>query len=103
MAPLRLPLQDWLRRLETLSAGEINLGLERVAEVLGRMTFEAPARVILVGGTNGKGSSVEMLRALLSGDNVRPQEDQHQRHGDQRHSPRSCHPHAEILPYSAQP
>lgn len=70
MAPLRLPLQDWLRRLETLSAGEINLGLERVAEVLGRMTFEAPARVILVGGTNGKGSSVEMLRALLSGDNV---------------------------------
>ena len=70
MAPLRLPLADWLRRLETLSPSEINLGLERVAEVLGRMALEPPARIILVGGTNGKGSSVEMLRALLSGDNV---------------------------------
>jgi len=70
MAPHRLPLPDWLRRLETLSPSEINLGLERVAEVLGRMALEPPARIILVGGTNGKGSSVEMLRALLSGDNV---------------------------------
>lgn len=70
MPPLRLPLPDWLRRLETLSPNEIDLGLERVAEVLGRMTLEPPSRIILVGGTNGKGSSVEMLRALLSGDNV---------------------------------
>ncbi len=70
MPPLRLPLPDWLRRLETLSPNKIDLGLERVAEVLGRMTLEPPSRIILVGGTNGKGSSVEMLRALLSGDNV---------------------------------
>ena len=66
MSPARLPLSDWLRRLETLSPREIDLGLERVAEVLGRLALEPPARVILVGGTNGKGSSVEMLRALLS-------------------------------------
>jgi dihydrofolate synthase/folylpolyglutamate synthase len=70
MALLRLPLPDWLRRLETLSPSEINLGLERVAEVVGRMALEPPARIIVVGGTNGKGSSVEMLRVLLSGDNV---------------------------------
>ncbi len=66
MSPAGLPLPDWLRRLETLSPKEIDLGLERVAEVLGRLALEPPARVILVGGTNGKGSSVEMLRALLS-------------------------------------
>jgi len=65
-----LSLPEWLRRLETLSPKEIDLGLERVAEVLERMTLERPARVILVGGTNGKGSSVEMLRALLAGDGV---------------------------------
>ncbi len=70
MPPPRLPLPDWLRRLETLSPNEIDLGLERVAEVLGRMALEPPARTIIVGGTNGKGSSVEMLRALLSGDDV---------------------------------
>ena len=67
MSPAGLPLPDWLRRLETLSPREIDLGLERVAEVLGRMALPPSARTILVGGTNGKGSSVEMLRALLSG------------------------------------
>lgn len=66
MSSPRLSLPDWLRRLETLSPKEIDLGLERVAEVLGRMSLEPPARIVLVGGTNGKGSSVEMLRALLS-------------------------------------
>jgi dihydrofolate synthase/folylpolyglutamate synthase len=66
MSTAGLPLPDWLRRLETLSPREIDLGLERVAEVLGRLALPPPARVILVGGTNGKGSSVEMLRGLLS-------------------------------------
>jgi dihydrofolate synthase/folylpolyglutamate synthase len=70
MSPAGLPLPVWLRRLETLSTREIDLGLERVAEVLGRMALEPPVRTILVGGTNGKGSSVEMLRALLSGTGV---------------------------------
>ena len=67
MLPPGSPLPDWLRRLETLSPREIDLGLERVAAVLGRMAIDMPARTILVGGTNGKGSSVEMLRALLTG------------------------------------
>ena len=70
MLPTGSPLPDWLRRLETLSPREIDLGLERVAEVLGRMALTMPARTILVGGTNGKGSSVEMLRALLAGSGV---------------------------------
>lgn len=70
MLPTGSPLSDWLRRLETLSPTEIDLGLERVAGVLSRMAPGMPTQTIVVGGTNGKGSSVEMLRALLAGTGV---------------------------------
>jgi len=66
MSKAGLPLTDWLRRLETLSPREIELGLDRVLEVSGRMGLDRPSRVIHVAGTNGKGSSVAMLRSLLS-------------------------------------
>jgi len=58
-------LPDWLSWLETLSPREIDLGLERVLEVLGRLELEEPARVFHVAGTNGKGSCAAMLEALL--------------------------------------
>ena len=58
-------LNDWLARLETLSPHEIDLGLDRVSEVLSRMALDHPGRVIHVAGTNGKGSSVVMLRSML--------------------------------------
>ena len=60
-------LDDWLAWLETLSPHEIDLGLERVLEVLGRLDLEKPATVIHVAGTNGKGSCAAMLEALLRG------------------------------------
>jgi len=66
MSKAGLPLTDWLRRLETFSSHEIELGLDRVLAVLERMAPRRPARVIHVGGTNGKGSSVAMLGSLLS-------------------------------------
>lgn len=66
MTKAGLPLTDWLRRLETLSPREIELGLDRVLEVSGRMALDRPSRVIHVAGTNGKGSSVAMLQSLLS-------------------------------------
>ena len=58
-------LNDWLGWLETLSPTEIDLGLDRVEEVLGRLQPARPGRVIHVAGTNGKGSSVAMLEALF--------------------------------------
>ena len=58
-------LNDWLARLETLSPHEIELGLDRVSEVLSHMALDCPGRVIHVAGTNGKGSSVTMLRSIL--------------------------------------
>jgi len=63
-----LSLADWLVWLESLSPREIVLGLERVHAVLGRLALPRPVRVIHVAGTNGKGSSVAMLEALLRAD-----------------------------------
>lgn len=58
-------LKDWLARLETLSPRAIDLGLERVVSVLGRLALDIRCPLIHVAGTNGKGSSVAMLDALL--------------------------------------
>jgi dihydrofolate synthase/folylpolyglutamate synthase len=60
-----LPLADWLTRLESLSAHEIDMGLERVEQVLQRLDLEIPDTVFHIAGTNGKGSCVAMLEALL--------------------------------------
>ncbi|WP_091385934.1 bifunctional tetrahydrofolate synthase/dihydrofolate synthase [Microbulbifer marinus] len=59
-------LQDWLARLERLHPTEIELGLERVAAVARVLDVEKPApTVITVAGTNGKGSCVATMEALL--------------------------------------
>ena len=59
-------LDDWLRWQETLHPQAIELGLERVRTVLRRLQPKAPPfTVITVGGTNGKGSCVAFLDAML--------------------------------------
>ncbi len=59
-------LDDWLRWQETLHPRAIDLGLERARSVLGRLQSQPPApTVITVGGTNGKGSCVALLEAML--------------------------------------
>jgi dihydrofolate synthase/folylpolyglutamate synthase len=65
MLPAGAPLSAWLSRLETLSPVEIDLGLERVRAVLDRLDVHTPEHVLLIAGTNGKGSSVAMADALL--------------------------------------
>ncbi len=55
-------LSDWLAWLEELHPTEIDLGLDRVSEVARRLNLTpAVMPVILVGGTNGKGSTVKLL------------------------------------------
>ena len=71
MNDVSTPLSDWLARLETLSAKEIDLGLERVERVLNRLALPPPQRVFHVAGTNGKGSSVAMLESLLQNTDIR--------------------------------
>lgn len=59
-------LADWLAYQETLHPKAIDLGLERVRAVLGRLELPAsPALTISVAGTNGKGSSIAMLDSIL--------------------------------------
>jgi dihydrofolate synthase / folylpolyglutamate synthase len=59
-------LADWLERQESVHARSIDLGLERVAEVAERLGVRQPRyRVITVGGTNGKGSTVAHLESIL--------------------------------------
>ncbi|WP_295800282.1 bifunctional tetrahydrofolate synthase/dihydrofolate synthase [uncultured Microbulbifer sp.] len=59
-------LQSWLARLEQLHPTEIELGLERVSAVARQLDVTDPARrVITVAGTNGKGSCVRTMEALL--------------------------------------
>ena len=67
-ARLRLgSLDAWLEWQQTLHPRAMDLGLERVSRVLGRTGWRAPdVPVLTVGGTNGKGSCVAMIAALLA-------------------------------------
>ena len=58
-------LTDWLAFIERQHPKAIALGLERVRDVLGRMAVAPRCPVIVVGGTNGKGSTCAMLESVL--------------------------------------
>ena len=60
-------LEDWLTYLESVHPTEIDLGLDRVLVVFRRLFRRNPcARILTVGGTNGKGSTVVALESLLA-------------------------------------
>jgi len=59
-------LEDWLCWQQSLHPHTIELGLERVSVVARRLGIQDPRhKVITVAGTNGKGSCVAMLEAIL--------------------------------------
>ncbi|MDO9052861.1 MAG: bifunctional tetrahydrofolate synthase/dihydrofolate synthase [Gallionella sp.] len=60
-----ITLTDWLTYLESLHPKTIALGLTRVAEVKQRLHLDADFPLIVVGGTNGKGSVCAMLESIL--------------------------------------
>ncbi len=65
-------LAEWLAYQEQVHPHSIELGLERVRSVWQRMGAPAPARrVVTVGGTNGKGSTVALLEAMAQGAGLR--------------------------------
>lgn len=60
-------LAQWLSRLEQIHPREIDLGLERIDAVARRMgLLPVTQPVVTVAGTNGKGSVVAVLEALLN-------------------------------------
>lgn len=58
-------LDDWLRYVERQHPQSIALGLDRVEAVRRQMGLAVDCPVIVVGGTNGKGSTCAMLEAIL--------------------------------------
>jgi dihydrofolate synthase/folylpolyglutamate synthase len=58
-------LENWLEYIEQQHPKSIELGLERSRAVALRLAIGKPARhVIIVGGTNGKGSTVAFIEAI---------------------------------------
>lgn len=58
-------LADWLAYIEQQHPKSIAMGLERVLAVAARMRLGKPGkRVITVGGTNGKGSTVAFIESI---------------------------------------
>lgn len=69
---MKRTLADWLERQERTHPNAIDLTLDRVREVARRLGLLAPAnRVVTVAGTNGKGSTVAYLDAVLRAHGVR--------------------------------
>lgn len=59
-------LQQWLEYLESCHPSTIELGLDRIRQVADKLPIDfSGIKVITVGGTNGKGSTVTMLSAIL--------------------------------------
>jgi len=63
--PLPADLDGWLAYVERLHPKTIELGLERVRVVLERLATPKFCPILVVGGTNGKGSTCAMLEAML--------------------------------------
>ena len=60
-----MDLAGWLRHIERLHPQTIALGLGRVRAVLERLALPKFCPIVIVGGTNGKGSTSAMLEAIL--------------------------------------
>ena len=66
MSTLPTTLPDWLALLESRHAEvHIDMGLDRVRAVKERLQLAFSCPVIMVAGTNGKGSTCSMLEAIL--------------------------------------
>ncbi len=59
-------LEGWLSRIEACHPSEIELGLARLSAVAARLSIDlSNSTRIVVAGTNGKGSTLAMLSAVL--------------------------------------
>ncbi|MCP9760914.1 bifunctional folylpolyglutamate synthase/dihydrofolate synthase, partial [Aquitalea sp. S1-19] len=59
-------LEQWLAYLEAAHPVTIDMGLARVSAVKAAMQLDTDFPVVLIGGTNGKGSVAAMLSTILN-------------------------------------
>jgi dihydrofolate synthase/folylpolyglutamate synthase len=64
MLPLPSTLDAWLARCEQLHPTEIEMGLGRVRQVADALGLSFTVPVVMVAGTNGKGSTCAMLECI---------------------------------------
>lgn len=57
-------LASWLRYIESLHPKSIAMGLERVKQVIKRLKLHPQFTIVMVAGTNGKGSTCAMLEQI---------------------------------------
>ena len=61
-----MKLSEWLEHISLQHSKTIDMGLDRMREMVGRLDLERPAeKVVTVAGTNGKGSAVIATESLL--------------------------------------
>ncbi|MFK5970934.1 MAG: bifunctional tetrahydrofolate synthase/dihydrofolate synthase [Candidatus Marithrix sp.] len=69
---MKTNLTEWLNWQSSLHPSKIELGLNRVRTVAERLNLLTPNfPIVIVAGTNGKGSSVTLLDAMLTANNMR--------------------------------
>ena len=59
------PLPTWLSYLESIHSRPIDMGLDRVRQVADRLDLKLDCIRVVVGGTNGKGSTCATLESIL--------------------------------------
>ena len=64
-SPLSNSLNDWLEYIDSINSKSISLGLDRVKKVKEICNLNPDFPVIIVAGTNGKGSSCKFLESIL--------------------------------------
>ena len=68
---MRKSLKSWLQYIQTLRPLEEDLNLERVKSVYRKLATDSLAdKIVIVGGTNGKGTTVEYLNELAIANNL---------------------------------
>jgi dihydrofolate synthase/folylpolyglutamate synthase len=64
-------LDDWLKYIETLRPNEDEFSLERIRPIYEELIAKPVAKkIVIVGGTNGKGTTVEFLQELCKSQSV---------------------------------
>ncbi len=58
-------LPQWLAYLESIHPTTIDMGLDRVKQVADALNIQFDSRVIIVGGTNGKGTTCALMEQAL--------------------------------------